>query len=45
MVVLERKALTEPRGTYSSHGNSLESAKLGESQLRDPGVYEDRVSL
>ena len=31
MVVLERKALAEPRGKYSSHGKYLESSKLGES--------------
>jgi len=31
MVVLKRKALAEPRGKYSSHGNYLESSKLGES--------------
>src|SRR2546421_12183094 len=31
MIVLERKALTEPSGKDSSHGNSLESSKLGES--------------
>ena len=37
MVVLERKALAEPRGKDSSHGNSLESSKLGESHdVRNP---------
>jgi len=35
MVVLERKALIEPSGNYSSHGKYLESSKLGES-------HEDR---
>jgi hypothetical protein len=31
MVVLERKALTEPSGKDSSHGKYFESSKLGES--------------
>jgi len=42
MVVLERKALIEPSGNYSSHGKYLESSKLGES-LDDGKPYRIRV--